>query len=86
MDEPTEGTCTGRGDELQLTLRTSPAQPLMCAGHITEVAGSDQMKKLNLCEACWNDSEISKKLRGKSPGSTGDGLTRTFLPDDERGH
>jgi protein-arginine kinase activator protein McsA len=48
--------------------------------HVTEVvAGSGQMKKRNLCEACWNDTEISKKLSEKTAGWISASPTKKFL-------
>ncbi len=53
--------------------------------HVTEVvAGSAQMKKLNLCEGCWNDTEICKKLRENPSGWTSHGPTKTFLSDEKK--
>ncbi len=53
--------------------------------HVTEVvAGCGQMKKLNLCEACWNETGIANKWRENHSGWTTHAPTKTFRPDDER--
>jgi protein-arginine kinase activator protein McsA len=53
--------------------------------HVTEVvAGApSEMKKRNLCKACFSESQLAKKVKGKTAGWTSYDSTRTILPDDE---
>jgi protein-arginine kinase activator protein McsA len=55
--------------------------------HVTEiVAGSPgEMKKTNLCEACFSLSKLSKKVSLKTAGTTSYGPTKTFKRGDEPG-
>ncbi len=52
--------------------------------HVTEVvAGSGEMKKQNLCEPCYSESDIAKTLNAKTAGWTSYHPPQTILPDDE---
>ena len=55
--------------------------------HITEVVAEapGEMKKRNLCEACFSQSELAKKVHGRTRGWTSYNPTQTILPDDEPG-
>ena len=56
--------------------------------HVTvAVAESlEQMTKHNLCEACWSNTDIAKKFRGKTAGWTSyNPPEKKFLSDDEPG-
>ena len=52
--------------------------------HITEVVADapEEMKKRDFCEACFNQSDLAKKLSGKMPHATSCGATATIFPDD----
>jgi protein-arginine kinase activator protein McsA len=58
--------------------------------HITEIVADapDEMKKRDLCEACFNESDLAKKVSGKIAGWTsyGPGPSSAILPDDEPDH
>ena len=52
--------------------------------HVTEAGNeSRQMKKYNLCEACFSQSGLSKRVEGKTVGWTSYDPPRTILPGDE---
>ena len=53
--------------------------------HVTDVVvgALNEMKKRNLCEACFSESQLAKKVRGKTAGWTSSDPMRTILPDDE---
>ena len=56
--------------------------------HVSEVAGDvpDDMKKLDVCEACFSQSDVAKKLSGKLDWrSQGPGSTTAMWPGDEPG-
>ena len=53
--------------------------------HITEMVANapGEMKKRDLCEACFSQSELAKKVSLEPADSPG--YTATILPDDEPG-
>lgn len=55
--------------------------------HITEVVADapDEMKKSDLCEACFSQTELAKKVKAKTAGWTsyGPGSTAAIFRDDE---
>ena len=58
--------------------------------HITEITevvanAPGEMKKRELCEACFSQSDLGKKVNAKTAGWTsyGPGATATILPNDE---
>ena len=55
--------------------------------HITEVVagGPNEMKRRDFCEACFSQSDLDKKVSGKTGGwtSSGPGYTATIWTGDE---
>jgi protein-arginine kinase activator protein McsA len=53
--------------------------------HITEIIGDapEEINKRDLCEACFNQTDLAKKLSGQMADATSCGSTATIISEDE---
>jgi protein-arginine kinase activator protein McsA len=57
------------------------------AVHLTELVADapGEMKKHNFCAACFDQTDLAKRLGGKMDDATSSGFSATILPNDETG-